>query len=83
MAFMSKRLWGYLSVICGVALAGTLVESPAWAEGLEAARSRGGFGLLRGIGLLCCLIVVALVVLGVGIGLAIGRRRRGGPGPDA
>ncbi len=81
---MSRRLWRYLSVIGGAALAGVLVESPAWAGSVEAARR--GFGIFRGLGLLCCLIVVGLVVLGVFIGMAVSRRGRGpgpgqGPGP--
>jgi hypothetical protein len=78
--FMTKRLWGYLTVISGMALAGVLVESPAWAGGLVEARR--GIGIFRGLGLVCCLVVVGLVALGVVIGLAFSRRGRGrGPGP--
>jgi hypothetical protein len=82
MAAMSKRLWGYLTVAAGAALAGTLVESPAWAGGVEAARRGLGGSLFRGLGLLCCLVVVGLVAIGLVIGLLIGRgrRRRRGPG---
>jgi hypothetical protein len=77
---MTKRLWGYVMVVSGTALAGVLVESPAWAGGLVEAR-RGGFGILRGLGLICCLVVVGLVALGVVIGLAFSRRGRNrGPG---
>jgi len=76
---MTKRLWGYLMVVGGTALAGVLVESPAWAGGVVEARR--GFGIARGLGLICCLIVVGLVGLGVVIGLAVSRGRRGrGPG---
>ena len=76
---MTKRLWGYLMVISGTALAGVLVESAAWAGPMVEARR--GFGVLRGLGLLCCLVVVGLVALGVVIGLAFSRRGRGrGPG---
>jgi hypothetical protein len=76
---MTKRLWGYLMVISGTALAGVLVESPAWAGGMVEARR--GFGILRGAGLICCLVVVGLVALGVVIGLAFSRRGRNrGPG---
>jgi hypothetical protein len=49
-------------------------SSPAWAAGLEEAR-RGG-GLLGAIGLICCLVVLALVGVGVAIGVLISRRRR-------
>jgi hypothetical protein len=75
---MTKRLWGYLTVIGGAALAGALVESPAWAGPLIEARR--GIGIFRGLGLICCLVVVGLVVLGVFIGMAVSRRgRRRGP----
>ena len=72
---MTKRLWGYLRVVGGTALAGVLVESPAWAGGVVEARR--GFGIARGLGLICCLVVVGLVGLGVVIGLAVSRRGRG------
>jgi hypothetical protein len=79
---MSKRLWRYLTVIGAAALAGALVESPAWAHGLVEARRSVGFSVFRGLGLLCCLVVVILVGIGVLIGALIGRgRRRRSPGP--
>jgi hypothetical protein len=79
---MRKRLWSYLTVIGGAALAGALVESPAWAVGLGEARRGFGTGILRGAVLLCCLIVVGLVALGVVLGVTISRNRgrRRGPG---
>jgi hypothetical protein len=46
-----------------------------YAAGLEEAR-RGG-GILSALGLICCLVVLALVGVGVAIGVLIGRRRRG------
>ncbi len=78
---MSKRLWRYLTVVGGAALAGALVESPAWAQGLIEARRSVGFSIFRGLGLLCCVIVLGLVAIGVVIGLMVGRgRRRRGSG---
>jgi len=78
---MSKRLWRYLTVVGGAALAGALVERPAWAHGLIEARRSVGFSIFRGLGLLCCVIVLGLVAIGVVIGLLVGRgRRRRGPG---
>ena len=78
---MSKRLWRYLTVVGGAALAGALVESPAWAHGLVEGRRSIGFSIFRGLGLLCCVIVVILVGAGVLIGMLVGRgRRRRGPG---
>jgi hypothetical protein len=52
--------------------------SPAWAAGLVEAR-RGG-GLLSAIGLICCLVVLALIGVGVLIGVLVSRRRGGGTG---
>jgi len=75
---MSKRLWGYLTVIAGSALAGALVASPAWAA--EMVQARRGIGIGGTLGLICCLFVVGLVGIGVFIGVAISRRRRRGPG---
>jgi len=78
---MSKRLWRYLIVVSGAALAGAVAESPAWAHGLVEARRSVGFGIFRGLGLLCCIVVVVLVGSGVLIGMLVGRgRRRRGPG---
>jgi hypothetical protein len=77
---MSTRLWRYLTVVGGAALAGALVESPAWAGSLDLARRSTGYGIFRGLGLLCCLIVLGLVAIGVVIGLMVGRGRRRGPG---
>ena len=77
---MSTRLWRYLSVIAGGALAGSVVASPAWAAGL--AQARRGFSIGGTLGLLCCAVVVGLVAVGVVIGLMVSRgRRRGGPPP--
>jgi hypothetical protein len=74
---MSTRLWRYLSVIAGGALAGSLVSAPAWAAGLGEARR--GVGIGGALGTICCLVVVVLVGIGLVIGLLIGRRRRRGP----
>ena len=75
-----RRLWRYLMVFGGAALAGALAESPAWAGTVDLARRSVGFSIFRGIGLLCCLVVVGLVAIGVVIGLVVGRGRRRGPG---
>jgi hypothetical protein len=77
---MSKRLWRYLMVVGGAALAGALAESPAWAHSLVEARRSAGFGIFRGLGLLCCIVIVVLVGIGVLIGMMVGRRRGRGPG---
>ena len=49
--------------------------------GIVEARRSIGFSIFRGLGLLCCVIVVILVGAGVLIGMLVGRgRRRRGPG---
>ncbi|GIG58530.1 hypothetical protein Lfu02_29020 [Longispora fulva] len=58
----------------GGLFAGALVAGPAWADGLE--ESRRGMGAIRGVGLVCCLVVVGLVVLGALIGISVTRKRR-------
>ena len=73
-------MWRYLSVIAGGALAGSLVAAPAWAAGLYEARR--GFGAGNALVLVCCLVVAALIAIGVVIGLFVSRGRRRGGGPS-
>ncbi|MFC0529274.1 hypothetical protein [Phytohabitans kaempferiae] len=79
MSFLT-RWWARTAALLVGTVAAVLVPAAAWAADneivLEAAQRRprlGGFGLFAG---LCCLIVVALVVIGL---LALTRSRRGGP----
>ncbi|MET7705351.1 hypothetical protein [Micromonospora sp. NPDC005189] len=75
------KWWGRLSAVFGAVVLAVFVPVAAWASTgtgelvVEAARrrSRGGFGVF---GLLCCLVVVAVIVYLV---LRLTRSRRGGP----
>ncbi|MGY0231043.1 hypothetical protein [Longispora urticae] len=70
---MMSRMRSGVAVVGGV-FVGALAAGPAWASDLEEARK--GMGALRGVGLVCCLLVVLLVVAGVFIGVSISRKRR-------
>ena len=79
MSFLT-RWWARATAVLIGMMAAVLVPAAAWAADnevvLEAARRRprtGGFGLFAG---LCCLIVVAIVVLGL-LALTRGRRNKG------
>ena len=78
MSFLT-RWWARATAVL-IGMAAVLVPAAAWAADneivLEAARRRprmGGFGLFAG---LCCLIVVAIIVISL-LALTRGRRNKG------